>query len=103
MTETWEPIREAHSIESVAAVVQFPSALNDAMLRKMLRAADANADEMNLPVRETMTGFQLNIGPAGPFAATVPTVDHAPINKARWQVVGYSDHFTPPARSAVRL
>jgi uncharacterized protein (TIGR04255 family) len=79
MTGTWEPIREAHSIESVAAVVQFPSELNDAMLRKMLRAADANADKMNLPVRETMTGFQLNIGPAGPFAATVPTVDHAPM------------------------
>jgi uncharacterized protein (TIGR04255 family) len=79
MTGTWEPIREAHSIESVAAVVQFPSALNDAMLRKMLRAADANADKMNLPIRETMTGFQLNIGPTGPLAAAVATVDHAPM------------------------
>jgi hypothetical protein len=64
MTGTWEPIREAHSIESVAAVVTFPEPLNDIVLRKMLRAADANAENMNLPIRETIAGFQFNLPPS---------------------------------------
>lgn len=79
MTGTWEPIREAHSIESVAAVVAFPSPLNDTMLRKVLRAVDARADKLRLPTRETITGFQFNIGPAGPLMPVTPTVDHAPM------------------------
>jgi uncharacterized protein (TIGR04255 family) len=79
MKGTWEPIREAHSIESVAAVVAFSAPLNDTMLRKVLRAADANADKMNLPIRETITGVQFNIAPAGPLGAVTPTVDHAPM------------------------
>lgn len=79
MTAAWEPIREAHSIESVAAVVAFSAPLNDTMLRKMLRVADVNADKMNLPIRETITGVQFNIALGGPVTPVMPTVDHAPM------------------------
>jgi len=45
----------------------------------MLRVADANADKMNLPIRETITGVQFNIALGGPVTPVIPTVDRAPM------------------------
>ena len=59
----WQPIHDAHSIVSVAVVVNFPDALNDTMLRRVLRFADVAAAKANLAERQPIHEVEFSLIP----------------------------------------
>jgi uncharacterized protein (TIGR04255 family) len=75
MAENWQPHREAHAIEIVAAALTFTEPLTDALLRKALRAADGVTARVKLTQRDAIAGLQFNVQPGGsPRVESTPTM-----------------------------